>query len=353
MKSFIAICLIISLNTLAIQAQNQSLYNFETKAEYKNIESNDYASPYAIFGDNTTTLITKHEKTKDYTLIIPLMEEDNNVGTFVLNMKTGVVKIKNLEGHLLYEKMLSNQEKARFLTIDPHAENYYSISPYVYCANNPLRFIDPTGMDWIENSETGDVEWRKNINQDNVPKGYTYIGTEYMGITINKYELSSYETKNGQYTALSVEIGYKDPNTGKQSNYNWVQTVDRDDRAKFVDYDDKSQAGRDNYPYYQDQNENRQSRNANGYDLIYNDRPDEYQRNGYFNAELSLIGDPIGKQMGNKVYSPNGTSYGQNIYSSKVTMTYGFSVRNGSASASPIRVVTPSPFQMQTIGRIK
>ena len=26
------------------------------------------------------------------------------------------------------------------------AEKYYNISPYAYVANNPLRYIDPTGM---------------------------------------------------------------------------------------------------------------------------------------------------------------------------------------------------------------
>jgi hypothetical protein len=32
-------------------------------------------------------------------------------------------------------------------TVDPLAEKYYSISPYVYCTNNPLKFIDPNGRD--------------------------------------------------------------------------------------------------------------------------------------------------------------------------------------------------------------
>jgi RHS repeat-associated protein len=34
----------------------------------------------------------------------------------------------------------------RFTTMDPLAEKYYSISPYAYCMNNPIRFNDPTGM---------------------------------------------------------------------------------------------------------------------------------------------------------------------------------------------------------------
>ena len=32
-------------------------------------------------------------------------------------------------------------------TSDPLAEKYYSISPYAYCLNNPLKFVDPDGKD--------------------------------------------------------------------------------------------------------------------------------------------------------------------------------------------------------------
>ena len=33
----------------------------------------------------------------------------------------------------------------RFITPDPLAGDYYSISPYAYCAGNPVKFIDPDG----------------------------------------------------------------------------------------------------------------------------------------------------------------------------------------------------------------
>ncbi len=46
----------------------------------------------------------------------------------------------------------------RWGTIDPHCQNYYSFSPYVYVGNNPALLIDPDGKDWFYHSVDGNAE---------------------------------------------------------------------------------------------------------------------------------------------------------------------------------------------------
>ncbi len=43
-----------------------------------------------------------------------------------------------------------NIDVTRFLTIDPLAEKYSQMSPYGYCANNPIRYIDPDGQKLVD-----------------------------------------------------------------------------------------------------------------------------------------------------------------------------------------------------------
>ena len=45
----------------------------------------------------------------------------------------------------------------RFTTMDPMCEKYYDVSPYAYCAGNPINKIDPDGRDEWEINSQGQV----------------------------------------------------------------------------------------------------------------------------------------------------------------------------------------------------
>ena len=78
---------------------------------------------------------------------------------------------------------------ARWTTPDPLAEKYYSISPYVYCAGDPVNLVDSEGKDWVTKRGTYDFEWIDEVtNSHQVPEGYDYVGSQnedilsYMGL---------------------------------------------------------------------------------------------------------------------------------------------------------------------------
>jgi hypothetical protein len=55
--------------------------------------------------------------------------------------------------------------------MDPLCEKYYSVSPYAYCINNPIKYIDPTGMDYWSTSDSYEINrffqsWQSGSNID-------------------------------------------------------------------------------------------------------------------------------------------------------------------------------------------
>ena len=56
---------------------------------------------------------------------------------------------------------------ARFTTIDPMCEKYYDVSPYAYCAGNPVNLIDPDGR-IIDLSRMNDEEQEHFMSSVNV-----------------------------------------------------------------------------------------------------------------------------------------------------------------------------------------
>ncbi|MDR1764311.1 MAG: RHS repeat-associated core domain-containing protein [Dysgonamonadaceae bacterium] len=66
----------------------------------------------------------------------------------------------------------------RFTSVDPLAEKYYSISPYAYCADNPLRFIDLHG-DSISVAEGHRDQFNSSLNSvfGNYSQNFGYTST--------------------------------------------------------------------------------------------------------------------------------------------------------------------------------
>src|SRR5690625_1118946 len=56
-------------------------------------------------------------------------------------------------GNYYYGARYLNPKWSTFLTPDPALESYPGISPYAYTLNNPVRYVDPTGM-FVEGPDT-------------------------------------------------------------------------------------------------------------------------------------------------------------------------------------------------------
>lgn len=111
---------------------------------YRNTETKNL-SPYAIFGDSSFVLMTEAERTGKQYLRIPNTDKNSEVKDLVFELKTGKVSFLDKKGKTLYHIILKPTDLAKFLSVDPAANEYPSLSPYAYVANNPINAIDPDG----------------------------------------------------------------------------------------------------------------------------------------------------------------------------------------------------------------
>ena len=75
----------------------------------------------------------------------------NQQHTAVGAMYTFSAKEKDAEtGYSYFGSRYYNSDLSIWLSVDPMSDKYPSMSPYVYCANNPVKLVDPNGAEvWI------------------------------------------------------------------------------------------------------------------------------------------------------------------------------------------------------------
>ncbi|MCF8359788.1 MAG: hypothetical protein K9H26_13585 [Prolixibacteraceae bacterium] len=94
-------------------------------------------------------------------------------------------------------------------TPDPHAENFYSWSTYSMFGDNPVINIDPTGMDWFVNSETGGVLFLNDIREFDDYHYETYGDNwEWFG------ENDMFDTDNFSYSE-NIEVEFMSAKSGE------------------------------------------------------------------------------------------------------------------------------------------
>ena len=106
------------------------------------------------------------------------------------------------ESDSVLKSIILNPNEKKFTSIDPLAEKYYHISPYAYCMNNPVRFIDPTGQDVWEINSQGEII---NRIEDKTQDAFYTVTQDADGNYQRTYTIDS--DGNINYNSISFEYG--------------------------------------------------------------------------------------------------------------------------------------------------
>ena len=109
---------------------------------------------------------------------------------------------------------------SRWLVPDPMGEKYYDVSPYVYCAGNPVVLVDLDGQDWYSTKNAnGEVEYHYD---DNIKSSSDFNRLNISGRYLGKTYLAS-----GKYYSLFGGIvQYKDNNGALTFEGQLVKSID-------------------------------------------------------------------------------------------------------------------------------
>ena len=103
-------------------------------------------------------------------------------------------------------RYMDHELTTMWLSVDPMSDKYPSISPYAYCAWNPVKLVDPDGMDWYRTTDAdgkAHEQWLKRSTATYTDKDghkWTNVGTDRVTLR-NNTVIHQFQTidKNGEY----------------------------------------------------------------------------------------------------------------------------------------------------------
>jgi hypothetical protein len=104
-------------------------------------------NPFKQFGDDSKILTMSNGRFDEFHDLDSIVQ----IGSILLDVNKR--KIVGYVKEDTTEYMPSPTLISRWWSPDPHADSYYSVSPYAFSINNPVNFVDPDGQDFIATIE--------------------------------------------------------------------------------------------------------------------------------------------------------------------------------------------------------
>ena len=133
-----------------------------------------------------------------------------------------------------------------WLSVDPMSDKYPSLSPYVYCADNPVKLVDPNGEEnlpallWARNNLSNKgIGFATHFNKQNgwnyqrgsIPNEMVCYEACFIAYMNSSEKVSNYLKETGFATQLGGFLGRSTPNGGM----NWFKHGDGTDRSFVTD----------------------------------------------------------------------------------------------------------------------
>ena len=173
------------------------------------------------------------------------VEERNS--QFSTNFLFNAKELDNETGFYYYGARYLDPTGAMWLSVDPMWEKYAGMSPYNYCAGNPVKSVDPTGEDAVRvvDDENREITIKANYyvqteqrpyyyqrsNGEKVEKfqqGYSEKDLKKMNVDINDYLNDlNLVVSEGEYTGYKVKFDMNFIDGGSVENCEKMATEDK------------------------------------------------------------------------------------------------------------------------------
>jgi len=115
-----------------------------------------------------------------------------------MNLKS---ELDNETNYTYFGARYYDSDLSSWLSVDPMSDKYPSLSPYTYCANNPINLVDTDGRKIVPTNSEGETAVRSYVNNFNSNVQQNVFKINYSGPDGGKYNYSEFP----EFYSMSVK----------------------------------------------------------------------------------------------------------------------------------------------------